>query len=82
MTGADFAGQIIDRLLERRRGAPGSRKWWQRLHVAAHNRMVMLACPFCPDAAELRRMIYSGPVIASANDIKAALRADPEGPSE
>jgi len=76
MTMTDAVGGIIDRLLERRHGARYSPKWWKRFHEQSHHHgVVMLACPECPDAAELGRMIHEGPVITSYDDIQAALRA-------
>lgn len=81
MTGADAASRVIDWLLERRYGAQYSAKWWMRVHTQDHRNMVVLACPECPDAAELYRLLQAGLVIASAADIKAAIRRadEPEG---
>lgn len=71
----DLIGGVIDRLLERRHGAPYSAKWWKRFHDQSHQHMVMLACPECPDAEELGRRIRNGPVIISFDDFRAAMEA-------
>jgi len=81
MTATDRVGDIIDWLCERRYGTPYSPKWWKRYHDHVHHDgNVMLACPCCPDAAELGRMIQKGPVITSAADFKAALAATDRTP--
>ena len=80
MTTTDFVGSVIDRLLERRHGAPYSPKWWKRYHDQTHQRTVMLACPECPDAAELGRQIRAGRVVAASfNDFRAAMEASDGG---
>jgi ribosomal protein L37AE/L43A len=84
MTATDAVGSFIDRLLERRYGVRYSPKWWKRYHDQTHRHMVMLACPECPDAAELGRMMVEDGFYAamSYNDCQAAMAAYWAGASE
>jgi hypothetical protein len=87
MTATDMVGMFIDRLVERRYGAPFSAKRWTRHHAQLHaptedgrTRSAQLACPECPDAAELGRRLLAGHVIyLSYNDFDEAIRAAYKG---
>lgn len=73
VTATDLVGFLIDRLLERRYGAPYSPKWWARRHAQDHQRCLTLDCPHCPSAEEVGQRLAAGwlPPAMSYNDCRA-----------